>query len=154
MIYGLLGLGTGVGPLLLAHWLGDSRAAMLRALTISFILHFIGVLVLGMANDLVTVGIATLLRGFGSGALWVFSSSLLQQLVDDRFRGRVFAFDFTMLTLAQSISTLLAGVAMDSMGLTIPMILLYMGCVGIITTVIWGAFVKMKGAEDSVMALS
>jgi len=145
----MLGLGTGFGPLLLAHWLGDSRSAMLKAITISFILHFIGIFGLGFAENLYMVSITTLIRGFGSGALWVFSSSLLQQLVDDRFRGRVFAFDFTMLTLAQSISTLSVGLAMDSFGLDIPIILFYMGCIGVITTLIWGLF-HMKNRSISI----
>ncbi|MFZ1395324.1 MAG: hypothetical protein WAS33_00405, partial [Candidatus Promineifilaceae bacterium] len=42
------------------------------------------------------------------------SAVLLQIVVPDRYRGRVFAFEFAMLTLTQSVSTLLAGLFQDA----------------------------------------
>ncbi|GIV79142.1 MAG: MFS transporter [Litorilinea sp.] len=119
LIYAVTGIGTGVGPLVLRAWLGDSQRAGLWAISMSFGLLTLGVLGIGLAPSLGWVLGATLLRALGSGALWVFSSALLQYLVEDRFRGRVFAFEFAVLTLTQSISTLWAGYAQDRLGLSV-----------------------------------
>jgi MFS family permease len=60
--------------------------------------------------------LGTLIRTVGTGAVWVFSAALLHLLVPDRYRGRVFAFEFAMLTLTQSISILAAGLLQDTAG--------------------------------------
>ena len=87
-----------------------------------------------------TVVVMTVVRGVGSGASWVFSSALLQSLVTDEFRGRVFSFEFAIFTLTQSISVLWAGLAMDSFGLGVQDVLLSMGVVGVIVTGTWLLF--------------
>jgi hypothetical protein len=43
---------------------------------------------------------------------------MLQTVVPDKFRGRVFSFEFAALTATQSISTLAAGYLVDSVGLS------------------------------------
>jgi hypothetical protein len=53
----------------------------------------------------------TFVRTIGTGALWVFSGVMLQLAVPDKYRGRVFAFEFATLTLTQSVSILGAGIA-------------------------------------------
>jgi hypothetical protein len=83
---------------------------------------------------------ATLVRGVGTGALWVFSTVLLQLLVADRLRGRVFAFEFAALTLTQSVSTLWAGYAYDAWGLSLQQIFMVTGIASIVVTAGWIAF--------------
>lgn len=70
----------------------------------------------------------------------MFSAVLLQIVVPDRYRGRVFAFEFAMLTLTQSVSTLLAGMLQDSpqWGLQ-PGALLFSG-LGVLFSLGWIAF--------------
>ena len=140
IIYAATGLGTALGPILLRQWMGDSRAASLRAITLSFVMLTLGVTGLGLANMLPMIVVMTVVRGIGSGAAWVFSSALLQKLVTDEYRGRVFAFEFAVLTLTQSFSVLWAGFAMDSLGLGVQQVLLSMGVVGVVITLIWVVF--------------
>jgi hypothetical protein len=57
----------------------------------------------------------TTTTALGTGTLWVFSAAMLQHLVADEYRGRVFAFEFAVMTLTQSVATVLAGIALDTL---------------------------------------
>ena len=140
LIYAATGIGTAAGPILIRHWLGDSRAASLRAISLSFVLLTLGITGLGLAGALPWVFVLTVLRGTGGGTVWVFSSALLQMLVTDRYRGRVFAFEFAAFTLTQSISTVFAGVAQDYLGMSVQQVFVVMGGVGVVVGVIWLLF--------------
>jgi hypothetical protein len=48
--------------------------------------------------------------------LWVFSTVLLQLEVPDRFRGRVFAVELALVTLASSVSSYWTGYELDRGG--------------------------------------
>ena len=52
----------------------------------------------------------------GGGAQWTLSTYGLQVLVPDRIRGRVFSFDFALVTLSITLSNLLAGWAAEAFG--------------------------------------
>ena len=119
IFYAMNGIGSGLGPLLVRRWLGDSRQAALWALTVGFALLTVGMFWLSLAATLPEAAVATLVRTLGGGSLWVFSAALLQMLVADAYRGRVFAFEFTLFTLSQSLSTLWAGLAQDALGLDV-----------------------------------
>jgi MFS family permease len=149
ILYAATGIGTGVGPLLMRSWLGDSKGAQMRALTIGFVLHTLGVFGLALAPGLPVVLAVTVLRAVGSGAIWVFATVLLQQLLPDHVRGRVFAFEFAALTLTQAISTLWAGYATDQLGWSVQQVAASAGFVGIFATGIWFAFQMWAGNQVS-----
>jgi MFS family permease len=56
------------------------------------------------------------LAHLGGGAQWVLSTYGLQRIVPDRIRGRIFAFDFALITLSLAISSLVASVLADAIG--------------------------------------
>ena len=114
IIYVVSGLGTGLGPLFMRRALGSRPPRLILGATIGMILVAVGIWGLGTAPTFGLFLLATLVRTVGSGTMWVFSAVLLQIVVPDRYRGRVFAFEFAMLTLTQSVSTLLAGVFQDA----------------------------------------
>lgn len=114
IIYVVSGLGTGLGPLVMRRVLGSSLHRLLMGAAIGMVLVCVGIWGLASAPTFGLFLVATFVRTVGSGTLWVFSAVLLQIVVPDRYRGRVFAFEFAMLTLTQSISTLLAGILQDS----------------------------------------
>ena len=84
--------------------------------------------------------LAKLVRTVGSGTIWVFSAALLQMIVPDQFRGRVFAFEFAALTLTQSISIFWAGYAQDTIGLSVRQISFTMALVAAIVGLAWLIF--------------
>jgi MFS family permease len=140
LIYAAVGIGTGVGPIAVRRWLGDSWDGMLKAVSIGYVTMTLGTLGLALAPSLGWVLGATTVRGVGTGAIWVFSAVLLQILVPDRLRGRVFAFEFAAFTLAQSFSTLWAGYAYDNLGWSLSQVLLSAALASIVITAAWAIF--------------
>lgn len=140
IIYASAGLGTGFGPLLVRHWLGDSYARSLWAISLGFGLLVLGIFGLGAAPSVGVVWLMTLIRTFGSGTIWVFTGALLQRMVPDGVRGRVFAFEFAALTLTQSISTLWAGVAQDDLGWGVQQTITNMGAAAAVIALLWFVF--------------
>jgi MFS family permease len=140
LIYAVTGLGTGLGPLLMRRWLGDAPMRLRWAISIGFGLMAVGTLMISLAPTLRLFATAELVRTVGSGTVWVFSAALLQTLVPDRFRGRVFAFEFAVLTLTQSISIYWAGFAQDNLGLDVRQIAFSMSLVASVMGVLWFLF--------------
>jgi MFS family permease len=140
LIYVVSGLGTGLGPLAMRRWLGDAPRRLVLGTTLGFVAMTLGTAALVVVNGLNTLLPATVLRTLGTGTLWVFSSALLQTLVPDRFRGRVFAFEFAALTLTQAISTLAAGALEDRAGLAAPGIMAVQAAISVVVTALWAFF--------------
>jgi MFS family permease len=140
LIYVVSGLGTGLGPLILRRWLGDAPIRQRWAIGLGFGLMTAGLVLLSIAPTLGFFSLATLIRTVGSGTIWVFSAALLQMIVPDQFRGRVFAFEFAALTLTQSISTFWAGFAQDTLGLTVRQVSFSMAIVAVVAGLLWLIF--------------
>ena len=69
--------------------------------------------------------------------LLVFALSAALLVLPDEVRGRVFAFEFALLTLTQSLSTLWAGIAPDNVGLTLQQTTLTMALVAAVVMLLW-----------------
>ena len=100
----------------------------------------LGTAALAFVGGLGALLLATVVRTLGTGTLWVFSAALLQTLVPDRFRGRVFAFEFAALTLTQSISTLGAGALQDRAGLSAASVMGVQAAISVVVTLLWLLF--------------
>ena len=140
LIYLISGLGTGLGPIFMRRWLGDSRRRLLQGIGVGFLLMLAGIAGLAFAPALGIFLLFTFVRTVGTGTLWVFSAVLLQVMVPDAYRGRVFAFEFAALTLTQSISIFAAGFAIDSLDWTAPQVMLSFAWLGVLVAVTWGVF--------------
>jgi len=140
LIYVMSGLGTGLGPLLMRRWLGDSTKRLMVGISIGFLLTAIGILTLGLVTTLPAYLGATFLRTFGTGTIWVFSAVLLQIMVPDKVKGRVFGFEFAALTLTQSLSVLAAGYTQDFLDWSLVKITFTFGWFGIIVFSLWMGF--------------
>jgi len=137
LIYVASGFGTGFGPLLMRRWLGDATKRILIGITIGFALLALGILMLGFVTSLPAFLIATFIRTFGTGTIWVFSAVLLQVMVPDKVKGRVFAFEFAALTLTESISVLAAGYFQDTFAWSLTRIAFIFGGLGVVVSIIW-----------------
>ncbi len=152
LIYAAVGIGTGFGPIIARAWLGDSYGSLLKAITIGFVAMTIGIFGLAVAPALGWVLAATTVRGIGTGLIWVFSAVLLQILIPNRLRGRVFAFEFAALTLTQSASTLWAGVAYDNLGLSLSQVFISAGLAGMAITAAWILFYARVRRQPALVA--
>ena len=140
LIYVASGLGTGLGPLLMRRWLGDEKKRLMLGISIGFFSTATGILLLGLVNSLPVFLVATFVRTFGTGTIWVFSAVLLQIMVPDRVKGRVFGFEFAALTLTESISVLAAGYTQDVFGWSLIRVSSTFGWLGILVFGLWLVF--------------
>jgi MFS family permease len=140
LIYVASGLGTGLGPLLMRRWLGDSTKRLMVGISIGFFLTATGILALGLVTTLPAFLAATFVRTFGTGTIWVFSAVLLQVMVPDKVKGRVFGFEFAALTLTESLSVLAAGYTQDVFEWSLIKVSSTFGWLGIIVFILWMAF--------------
>ncbi len=140
IIYALIGIGTGVGPILFRRVAGDAHSTLLRAIGIGFACMTLGVLGMALAGGLAGALGGVTLRAFGVGICWVFSESLLLSWVEDAYRGRVLAFQWAVFTATEVVSTIFAGFAVDALGLNVQQALLAMGLLGIVVTAAWWLF--------------
>lgn len=114
ILYSTRGLGAAVGPLLAWRLFGESRPAMSRAIGYSFFVASGSYLLFAQAPSLAWAALFVFCGHLGGAVQWVFSTTLLQRLVEDRFRGRVFAAEMALLTLILSLSTYFTGAALEN----------------------------------------
>jgi MFS family permease len=146
-IYFVTGVGTGLGPIFMRRWLGDRPPRLMLGISIGFVLMTIGIFGLGVSPTFEWYLLMTLVRTVGTGALWVFSAALLQMVVPDAVRGRVFAFEFAMLTLTQSISIFVAGYMLDNLGLEVRQVTVSMAAGGVLISIVWLLFYLVNRAR-------
>ena len=113
VLYAARGVGTAVGPVLMRRFYGETREQMQRAIGISFVVA--GVFYAAFAAEgSFAVALCWLAVAHMAGSvLWVFSTVLLQSTVEDGFRGRVFAAELMLMTLAMAASNYATGEALD-----------------------------------------
>lgn len=116
VLYGARGVGAGLGPIALQWILGQKPRKLRQAIGPSYFMVGIFYLALAAAPTLPLAALAVLLAHAWGSVLWVFSTVLLQMEVPDRFRGRVFAVELALVTLASSISSYWTGWALDHAG--------------------------------------
>lgn len=110
------GVGALVGPFLGRALAGRDDRRLHVAIFLALATFGAGYLLFGLAPSLALAAGAVCLAHLGGGAQWVLSTYGLQRLVPDRIRGRVFAFDFALVTLSLALSSLVAGWAADHLG--------------------------------------
>jgi|GEM_PF-3272338 len=114
------------------------------AVLFTYMVSFIGYMVTGWGPILLVLLLGTFIRTVGGGTIWVYSSSLLQMIVPDKYLGRVFAFDIAMMTLASSISTLWVGWARDSLGFSPYQVWLVQGVIPLVAMIGWLIYVNLR----------
>jgi MFS family permease len=93
--------------------------------------------------------IGTLLRSFGSGINWVFSTQLLLQLVPDEVRGRVFSTEFAIFTLGSALSSAAGGWLLDSTTFDLQSLTMLMAIVSIIAAVPWFIWIRVRTRAEA-----
>ncbi len=136
ILYSARGLGTGLGPILARAWFPDERRwPTLLGLCIG--LSGLGYVLVSQVGWLWGVVPLVVFAHAASGANWVLSTVLLQQRAEDRFRGRVFATDWLLVTLVESISVLAAALLLEYDVASLGTIILLFAGVQILTGIVW-----------------
>lgn len=136
IIYGCVGIGTGIGPILARRFTGDRNQPLRLAIIAGYALSALGVLITAPLQNFYMFIFGALMRGIGVGMIWVFSTQLLLQLVPNRLRGRVFATEWMIFTLMSAIGAAITGAIVDSPE-RIPLVLLSMGLLTLVPGALW-----------------
>jgi MFS family permease len=116
ILYGARGVGALIGPFIGRRIAGTTQRGLFVAIAISLLTFG---LFYGAFPAMPLLGLAALCSmgaHLGGGAQWTLSTYGLQVLVPDRIRGRVFSFDFALVTAAITVSNLAAGWAAEAFG--------------------------------------
>ena len=113
VLYAARGIGTAIGPVATRRFAGETRQSMQTAIGAAFLIGGIFYIAFGGATNFVLALIVLLIAHMGGSILWVFSTVLLQHTVEDNFRGRIFAAEMALLTLAMAASNYATGELLD-----------------------------------------
>lgn len=109
ILFAARGLGALIGPFLVRSIVGVSERGLIIGIAGSFGLFALSYGLLPLAPILPVAALAVFAGHLGGGAQWTLSSYGLQRAAPDAIRGRVFSFDYGMVTLSITLSTLVAG---------------------------------------------
>lgn len=144
LLFGARGFGTGVGPIAVRAWLPDERKWPVM-LGVGIGMSGLFYLAIGATPwTLWLVVPLVILAHAPSGANWVSSTVLLQKRTVDRFRGRVFATEWLLITLVDALSILLASGLMEAGLLSLRSGILVFAVVQVLCGVAWLVFVAPR----------
>ncbi len=140
LMYAAVGIGTGLGPIVARRITGDRDRPLRLAIVFSYAISVTGLLLILPLSSFNVVLLAMLLRGIGTGTNWVFSTQLLFMLTPDRVRGRVFATEFALMTLASAVSAAGGGWLLDHGGFGIGGVVWVMTGLTVLSGALWGVW--------------
>lgn len=143
-LMGARGLGSFLGPFSGAPWAGQRLERLRAGVLLGFVLYGAGYVGLTWIEERWLAYAVIVLSHMGGAMVWVFSTTLLQLISDDRFRGRVFAAELAFCTTMLAVSAYAAGFALDH-GVGMHIVLLATG----IATLASGAWWGLWGARAS-----
>ncbi|GIV79713.1 MFS transporter [Litorilinea aerophila] len=151
ILFAVNGVGTGFGPILARRLTGDRERPLRIAIGVSYLVAAAGIAISAPLLSFAMVLVGMFLRGFGGGTIWVFSTQLLLQTVPDQVRGRVFATEFALFTLANAVSAALVGWSLDVTDLGVSGIMGWMAVLGALPGLLWMVWVfRSRGASRPV----
>jgi MFS family permease len=148
VLFAARGIGTAVGPIAARRLAGDAPRRMQRLIGVAFLLGGVGYIAFGSARNFVFALLVLMVAHAGGSILWVFSTVLLQQSVEDRFRGRVFAAELALLTLTMAASNYITGELMDRFGYSPRTVTIAIGIIFLIPGIVWLATERRWGKEQ------
>jgi predicted MFS family arabinose efflux permease len=130
------GIGSFLGPFIAWRLGGDSEPALRRGITVAFATVLAGYVLMSLTGSVwIAAAILAVANAAGS-VLWTYGSSLLQLIVPDGLRGRVFATDMAGMTLTMTASTLVVGHALDA-GVSARGLLAGCGIIALVPIALW-----------------
>ncbi len=134
------GLGALVGPFLGHRISGPRHERLFAAIGLALTVFGLAYMALGLAPAIWVAAIVIFVAHLGGGSQWVLSTFGLQVLVPDAIRGRIFAFDFALITLSLAVSSLVASTLADSLGPRYAALLV--GAVAVAWAAVWWALIR------------
>ena len=129
------GVGALIGPFLGHRIAGPGHRRLFPAIGLSLAVFGLAYMALGVAPSLAIAAVTICVAHLGGGSQWMLSTYGLQVLVPDHIRGRIFGFDYMLVTLSLAVSAVVASAVADQIGAKITVIIL--GGVALVWAVVW-----------------
>lgn len=137
------GVGALIGPFLGHRIAGPGHRRLFPAIGLSLAVFGLGYVAMGQAPSLAIAAVMICVAHLGGGSQWMLSTYGLQVLVPDHIRGRIFGFDYMLITLSLSVSALVASAVADQIGA--PDTVTILGGVALVWALVW--FVLSRGVR-------
>ena len=115
ILYAARGLGALIGPFIARATVGLSDRGIIRGILGSVITVAISYALFPVAPSIWFAALLVFVAHLGGGAQWMLSTYGLQRAAPDVIRGRVFSFDYGLVTLVISASTIVAGILSEQL---------------------------------------
>jgi MFS family permease len=119
IVWAVSGVGSIIGPLLSGLIIGSNLKKIHWLISICYILRFFAMLLLAWSPNFIVILIATLLISVCGTTVWMFSSSLIQQVSAKKYLGRVSSCDITVYNFSMLCAYLLVGALFETFKLPI-----------------------------------
>lgn len=145
LLFAARGIGTGIGPIVAKRWFqNQERWPVLVGVfvTISGVFYFI----VGLGPTIAVMALCVTIAHASSGANWVLSTVMLQQVTEDSYRGRVFATEWLFVMLIDSISILVAGILLQLQWLSLRQVVMLYAGVSFSVGIVWALWKMPEGS--------
>ena len=125
---------------------------MQASIGIAFLIGGLFYIAFGSATSFIFALLVLGIAHTGGSILWVFSTVLLQRGVEDQFRGRVFAAELALLTLAMAASNYFTGEVLTRFGWSPRTVTIGIGTLFMIPGILWFVTKRWwdRGKEEQV----
>jgi len=141
LLFGSRGVGALIGSLISGSLSRNRPERMRLGIFWGFLTVAAGYFALGGAQSLWWACLFVILGHIGTSLCWVYSTTMLHQLTDDEFRGRVFSADYAGLFLVMSVVSFTASWLIDT-GMTARWVAFGTGLLGILPAVLWAVALR------------
>ncbi len=115
LLYAARGLGALIGPFGARAIVGTDDRGILRGITGSVVVVAIAYGLFPLAPSIWIAALLVFVAHLGGGAQWMLSTYGLQRAAPDEIRGRIFSFDYGLVTLTIAVSTVVAGILSEAL---------------------------------------
>ena len=137
VLFAARGIGTAVGPIVARRMAGEGQRRMQASIGISFLIAGLFYILFGSSTSFVFALIVLGIAHCGGSILWVFSTVILQHVVVDTFRGRVFAAELAFMTFTMAASNYVTGELLDRFGISPRLVTIGIGLFFVLPGVAW-----------------
>ncbi len=136
LLFGARGVGALIGSFASGYWARNDESRMRAGILYAFLLAAVSYSALAFAPSLASACLTVAIGHAGSSMAWVYSTTMLQGMTGDRFRGRVFSADFGGLFLVMSAVSYAAGQLVD-LGIGVRALAFATGLLGLVPAATW-----------------
>ncbi len=145
LLYAARGLGAALGPVLVRRYFPETTRLIRWVVAFGFLINGCAYIGFSHVSHLTGGMLWVFLANIGGSLMWVFSTMILQLMVPDIYRGRVFAAEMALLTVAIAVSNWLIGTLLDAGLFDARQLTLALGIWLLVPGLIWALLQAWRG---------